>query len=59
MTDKELLERAKTTIDKLEAAVANLLPGARHIVADIGLINDALVQGAKTRCQILLRLKEG
>lgn len=51
LMDKDLSNEAllQSTVHELHAAlglcvkaIENLLPGARHIVADIGLINDAL-----------------
>lgn len=44
-----LNNRMLGVIDQLEKAVVNLLPGARHIVADVGLINDALCAATKLR----------
>lgn len=35
--------------EQLEKAVLNLLPGAAQIVADVGLINDALCAGVNAR----------
>lgn len=49
---KELLVETLQALILLDKAVANLLPGARHIAADVGLINNALLDGAQARLEI-------
>jgi len=55
---RELLNSSMEAIQQLEKAVENLLPGARHIVANVGLINDALCGASDLRQEITKVLED-
>lgn len=48
------LDAARNALELCAKAIENLLPGAKHIVADVGLINDALLRAAAAKTHINL-----
>lgn len=58
MVDEAKLLDILQTVNNCYSAIENLLPGAANIVADVGLINDAMTGAVKSRNELEAILTE-